>query len=234
MSQADHSCSYYCERPECIKAQRDELREKQAAAQPRNRYSPFYDPDTGTVGMSIQQQESAWKQRAENAEAEVKKLEFSWSGCATQLKDAIEELEIAESKAEELAKARAFMDEWEKAGGDAPHSVCSLRLRMEVQRNAAEKRINELQRGFGAAEEWGKLQAQLKEARDGWHVESGRADDAEARCKELEAFKTSALARIMSMEDERKEMRGMLERCNTELRDSDLGGEIYALLKEPQ
>jgi len=23
-----HSCSYYCDRPECIKAQRDELREK--------------------------------------------------------------------------------------------------------------------------------------------------------------------------------------------------------------
>jgi len=25
-----HSCSYYCERPECIKAQRDELRERLA------------------------------------------------------------------------------------------------------------------------------------------------------------------------------------------------------------
>ncbi len=24
----DHSCSYYCDRPECIKAQRDELRAK--------------------------------------------------------------------------------------------------------------------------------------------------------------------------------------------------------------
>ena len=23
-----HSCSYYCERPECVKAQRDQLREK--------------------------------------------------------------------------------------------------------------------------------------------------------------------------------------------------------------
>ena len=23
-----HSCSYYCDRPDCIKAQRDELREK--------------------------------------------------------------------------------------------------------------------------------------------------------------------------------------------------------------
>ena len=26
-----HSCSYYCDRPECIKAQRDELRDKLAA-----------------------------------------------------------------------------------------------------------------------------------------------------------------------------------------------------------
>lgn len=24
----DHSCSYYCDRPECIKAQRDELRDR--------------------------------------------------------------------------------------------------------------------------------------------------------------------------------------------------------------
>jgi hypothetical protein len=24
----DHTCSYYCDRPECIRAQRDELREK--------------------------------------------------------------------------------------------------------------------------------------------------------------------------------------------------------------
>ena len=29
-----HSCSYYCERPECIKAQRDELRERLAQAGP--------------------------------------------------------------------------------------------------------------------------------------------------------------------------------------------------------
>lgn len=28
-----HSCSYYCDRPECIKAQRDELRERQLSAQ---------------------------------------------------------------------------------------------------------------------------------------------------------------------------------------------------------
>ena len=28
-----HSCSYYCERPECIKAQRDELRDKLEALQ---------------------------------------------------------------------------------------------------------------------------------------------------------------------------------------------------------
>ena len=29
-----HSCSYYCDRPECIKAQRDELRERLALARP--------------------------------------------------------------------------------------------------------------------------------------------------------------------------------------------------------
>jgi len=29
-----HSCSYYCDRPECIKAQRDELRDKLAQLEP--------------------------------------------------------------------------------------------------------------------------------------------------------------------------------------------------------
>jgi hypothetical protein len=29
-----HSCSYYCDRPECIKAQRDELRDKLAQPKP--------------------------------------------------------------------------------------------------------------------------------------------------------------------------------------------------------
>jgi hypothetical protein len=34
-----HSCSYYCDRPECIKAQRDELRER--LAQPEQ--EPVFD-----------------------------------------------------------------------------------------------------------------------------------------------------------------------------------------------
>jgi len=29
-----HSCSYYCDRPECIKAQRDELRDKLVQPKP--------------------------------------------------------------------------------------------------------------------------------------------------------------------------------------------------------
>ena len=31
-----HTCSYYCHRPECIKAQRDELRAKYAALQDKH------------------------------------------------------------------------------------------------------------------------------------------------------------------------------------------------------
>jgi hypothetical protein len=30
-----HSCSYFCDRPECVKAQRDELRDKLAALEER-------------------------------------------------------------------------------------------------------------------------------------------------------------------------------------------------------
>ena len=30
-----HTCSYYCDRPECIKAQRDELRQKLEQAEKR-------------------------------------------------------------------------------------------------------------------------------------------------------------------------------------------------------
>lgn len=37
-----HSCSYYCDRPECIKAQRDELRER--LAQPRKPMTVIYSP----------------------------------------------------------------------------------------------------------------------------------------------------------------------------------------------
>jgi len=36
-----HSCSYYCDRPECIKAQRDELRER--LAQPEQEKMPITD-----------------------------------------------------------------------------------------------------------------------------------------------------------------------------------------------
>ena len=38
----DHSCSYYCDRPECIKAQRDELRDR--LAQPRKPMTVIYSP----------------------------------------------------------------------------------------------------------------------------------------------------------------------------------------------
>ena len=37
-----HSCSYYCDRPECIKAQRDELRDR--LAQPRKPMTVIYSP----------------------------------------------------------------------------------------------------------------------------------------------------------------------------------------------
>ena len=43
-----HSCSYYCDRPDCIKAQRDELRERLAQPEQEPGQEPFgyfrYDP----------------------------------------------------------------------------------------------------------------------------------------------------------------------------------------------
>jgi hypothetical protein len=46
-----HSCSFYCDRPECIKAQRDELRDRLAQPEQKpvpwesffNRYCPWLD-----------------------------------------------------------------------------------------------------------------------------------------------------------------------------------------------
>jgi hypothetical protein len=40
-----HSCSYYCDRPECIKAQRDELRERMA--QPEQEFIKHHGDDEG-------------------------------------------------------------------------------------------------------------------------------------------------------------------------------------------
>jgi hypothetical protein len=34
-----HSCSYYCDRPECVKAQRDELRDRLESIEELARYS---------------------------------------------------------------------------------------------------------------------------------------------------------------------------------------------------
>jgi len=36
-----HTCSYYCERPECIKAQRDELRQKLEQAEKQEQKTPL-------------------------------------------------------------------------------------------------------------------------------------------------------------------------------------------------
>jgi Protein of unknown function (DUF551) len=36
-----HSCSYYCDKPECIKAQRDELREKLEQRKPLTGWQPI-------------------------------------------------------------------------------------------------------------------------------------------------------------------------------------------------
>ena len=54
-----HSCSYYCDRPACIKAQRDELREK-LARQEQESFSP----------EAIRATQAAWKMGYDAAKAE--------------------------------------------------------------------------------------------------------------------------------------------------------------------
>jgi hypothetical protein len=54
-----HSCSYFCDRPECIKAQRDELRER--LAQPEQE---SFSPE------AISATQAAWKMGYDAAKAE--------------------------------------------------------------------------------------------------------------------------------------------------------------------
>lgn len=44
-----HSCSYYCDRPNCIKAQRDELRDKVWVGLTHEEIDSWKLPDTPTV-----------------------------------------------------------------------------------------------------------------------------------------------------------------------------------------
>lgn len=62
-----HSCSYFCDRPECIKAQRDELRER--LAQPEQepvQYKCTVIDDNNLSGVPLEQwvkptQHKAWR-----------------------------------------------------------------------------------------------------------------------------------------------------------------------------
>ena len=49
-----HSCSYYCERPECIKAQRDELRERLAQPEPKRKVWRWHDLSLHDIKSAIE------------------------------------------------------------------------------------------------------------------------------------------------------------------------------------
>jgi hypothetical protein len=76
--------------------------------------------------------------------------------------------------------ACAYMDEWERAGGDAPHRVVSLATRMQVQRASAKRTI---------AERDAEIES-LKERNSEWSAmaaeEQARAEAAERRAAEAE------------------------------------------------
>jgi len=73
-----HSCSYYCERPECIKAQRDELRDR--LAQPND-----FNPNWDAMAVMVEEQQRMAKRIAElEAQPEHKPmhptLQKMWEG----------------------------------------------------------------------------------------------------------------------------------------------------------
>ena len=55
-----HSCSYHCDRPECIKAQRDELRERLA--------QPEQEPQRTWVGLTDEEYDEIWRMDLNNKE----------------------------------------------------------------------------------------------------------------------------------------------------------------------
>ena len=67
-----HSCSYYCERPECIKAQRDELRDR--LAQPND-----FNPDWDAMAVMVEEQQRMAK-RIDELEAQQKPWVKTYSG----------------------------------------------------------------------------------------------------------------------------------------------------------
>jgi hypothetical protein len=48
-----HSCSYYCDRPGCVKAQRDELRAQVEALQADAERYRFLEADFSPMGLNI-------------------------------------------------------------------------------------------------------------------------------------------------------------------------------------
>ena len=62
-----HTCSYHCDRPECIKAHRDELRERLAAAEARVSELERYNLGLATESHHLQERLAA-------AEAEIATL----------------------------------------------------------------------------------------------------------------------------------------------------------------
>lgn len=70
-----HSCSYYCDRPECIKAQRDELRDRlaQPEQEPQRQWRGLTDEDIAEIAEKLGLADVAWLDLMQAIERRLKK-----------------------------------------------------------------------------------------------------------------------------------------------------------------
>ena len=70
-----HSCSYYCDRPECIKAQRDELRERlaQPEQESQRQWRGLTDEDIAEIAEKLGLADVAWVDLMQAIERRLKK-----------------------------------------------------------------------------------------------------------------------------------------------------------------
>ena len=108
-----HSCSYYCDRPECIKAQRDELRDRLAQSEQEPNYWLGYGlqahtekPFKGATPLY-----TAPPQRKPLTDDEINNLKLPPSGTAT-VRDLVRLIEAAHNikKQDEMP----LFDDWDK------------------------------------------------------------------------------------------------------------------------
>jgi hypothetical protein len=71
-----HSCSYFCERPECVKAQRDELRDKLAALEERLEIAETNNLNDTIAFNMLRKEHAELEAKLAGAEADTKRIDL--------------------------------------------------------------------------------------------------------------------------------------------------------------